>query len=391
MAGILRGDTALSHNDTDYNFVPDPKGEQLSKHILLPDEEHNEYRAAPRLISRTLHLRQMLRLPELNNPPRDDAGRTQTTSEPGMVVHEQPAGLKMRYRPFGDESPEAESPQAERTAMDTATGSGEGPRSNVAKFRVPPILESVQRKQKRKLETPLASDEATLGSPSKKRHKKRHVEQDAKSVAKTQVDKDKHTAAHVKMDFQDTLEGFATTRDEKKHSKETLDERTKRKAEKRKRRKERRGEDVLYEPTMNGTKEKRKPKDLRQDDISENPVPEISQERHNEDEMNAKATHKAEKKKRKGYADDIEDSGTNAIDRKYKGEPSEERTARGAEKATKQEDNKVYPAVSRTGSKYETETSEEKAKRRAEKTKRKVEKEKWAQARDGGLLAVAAL
>ena len=383
MASILRGDTVVSHNDTDYNFVPGPKGEQISKHVLLPDEEYDDYRAAPMPISRTLHLQQILRLPELIKSSMDEEEGTQTPSEPRKAVHEQPAGLKMRYRPFGDESP-----QPERTAMKTNTGSGEDSRSNVAKFRVPPGLETMQRKEKRKLENRMASDDTTLGSPSKKRHKKRHIEQDAEPVAKTQVNEDEHTATNINADGQGTVEDAATNGGEKKHHEETSDEKAKRKAEKRKRRKERRHEDVLEEPTVNGAQVKRKPEEVRQDeDILKHPVTEGSQERDSKGETDAKANRRAERKKRKGkshHADDVEDSATNGNEQEYKGKLIEERTERGAEKSTRREDTKDFPAVNGTGSKHDSETSEERAKLRAEKKRRKAEKEKRAQARDDG-------
>ena len=391
MAWMLRGETALSYKDTDYNFVPDPKGEQPSKHILLPNEEHNDYRAAPMLISRTLHLRQNLRLPELDNSPRDAMGRPQETSELEMPVHMQPAGLKMRYRPFGDESTQPESPQSEKAAMDTSTRSGEDPKSNAAKFRIPPSVNSVQRKQKRKVDTHVANDDATLESPTKKRHKKRHAEQDAESVDKTRVDEDEQIVAHVKKDLHETLEYSATNRDEEKDPEETPSERERRKSEKRKRRKEREGEVLRKEPTINGAKEKHKLNGLPQDeDISVDPVTRASQDRHNEDETNAKAKRKTEKKRRKDHVDDAENNGTNAVDLEYKGGLSEKGTPREAEKTTRQVDSKEVSTLDPTKSKHDSETSEERAKRKAEKKKRKAEKEKKAQARDSGSLAVAA-
>ena len=74
----------------------------------------------------------------------------------------------------------------------------------------------------------------------------------------------------------------------------------------------------------------------------------------------------------------------------YKRGLSEKGTSREAEKTTRQVDSKEVSTVDPTKSKHDSETSEERAKRKAEKKKRKAEKEKEAQARDSGLLAVAA-
>ncbi|MCJ1249456.1 hypothetical protein MMC30_006680 [Trapelia coarctata] len=168
MEKILKGGTALSHNGSDYGFVSDTKGQQNRTHVLLPNPEHNDFRAATKLISRSLHLQQLLKVPNLVKAAHDKAGSTEAQNRTRKVIHEQPSGLRMRYAPFGDET----------GTLGLGTSSDEDGELGPAKpaFRMPPSLGVRQQQGERRTDNNDEMEESEPKSPFKSPHKKRRME-----------------------------------------------------------------------------------------------------------------------------------------------------------------------------------------------------------------------
>jgi len=256
MDKILRGGTALVHNGSEYGFFSNTKAMQNHAHVLLPYSEQNDYRAAPKAITRSLHLQQMLNLPSLEKAAKDNASGPQAQRQIGRVVHEQPSGLKMRYAPFGDES----GTLGLGTSSDEEDGEA-GPAEAV--FRMPPSLGNAQQKDKRRVNgaddtedtSPVkrspkkrrmeeVKDDVVPETPSKKRRKKRRRDEDneadvvEETPAKTKVSEER--LSHAEVNDHDKLEAGVRLKNGvmKKHKGETLEEKSKRKAEKNQRKEE---------------------------------------------------------------------------------------------------------------------------------------------------------
>ncbi|KAI4717946.1 hypothetical protein E4T48_05827 [Aureobasidium sp. EXF-10727] len=108
LSAIQSHQTILSHNGTDYNLAEEPTN---NARVLLPSSKSDAYTAVEIPVSKTLHLQQTIRLPNLSAYQTDpNTGsnaaaslRTPTISAP----RPQPKGMRMRYKPpgFGDEDP----------------------------------------------------------------------------------------------------------------------------------------------------------------------------------------------------------------------------------------------------------------------------------------------
>ncbi|KAL8689637.1 MAG: hypothetical protein Q9218_004738 [Villophora microphyllina] len=112
----------MSYKGADYGLVPADEADQTEKMLLVPSPKDNNYRSAGPGIERTLHLQQIVKPPPFPNKPSVAANGNATTHGSHVkTVRQQPEGLRMRYRPFGDESSSDDA--------NTAT-----------RFKVPPIL-----------------------------------------------------------------------------------------------------------------------------------------------------------------------------------------------------------------------------------------------------------
>ncbi len=123
----------LSHEGSDYGLVPEVEGRNAKDTLLLPYSKSNDYRDANITITKTLHLQQLARLPSLSYRSRGlSNGITKAPVTYKKTVRQQPEGLRMRYRPFGD---------SESSSSDS---SDEAPQ-----FRVPPVIQAQQQVEER--------------------------------------------------------------------------------------------------------------------------------------------------------------------------------------------------------------------------------------------------
>jgi hypothetical protein len=255
MDRILRGSTVVTHNGSEYGFFSNTKTIQNRAHVFLPNPEHNDYRAAPKIITRSLHLQQMLNLPTLGKAAKDNATGSQAQRETGKVVHEQPSGLKMRYAPLGDESG--------TLGFGTSSDEDREPRPAEAVFRMPPSLGTAQLKDKRRgngannMEntSPLKSspkkrrieevkDDVAPETPSKKRRKK-HRRDEGKEMdvvgetpATVRIGEERHTEEEVDGHNENEADAPSANGVTRRHEGETPEEKAKRKAEKHQRKDE---------------------------------------------------------------------------------------------------------------------------------------------------------
>lgn len=98
--------------------------------LLVPSQNDNEYRSTSSGITRTLQIQQIFRPPLLPHKPTGASnGTVRAPISHVKAVRQQPEGLKMRYRPFGDES--------------SSDNSDATPR-----FKVPPIVSPARTSKK---------------------------------------------------------------------------------------------------------------------------------------------------------------------------------------------------------------------------------------------------
>ena len=104
---IHDGSGILSYKGADYGLIAEPENQGSISALMLPSQENNAYYHATTGITKTLHLRQIVRLPSISHDVgADDAGTqvggTINVRKPAeKPAPEQPEGLKMRFKPIG--------------------------------------------------------------------------------------------------------------------------------------------------------------------------------------------------------------------------------------------------------------------------------------------------
>lgn len=108
LSAIQSHQTILSHDGTDYNLAEEPTN---NARVLLPSSKSDAYTAVGVPVSKTLHLQQTIRLPNLSayqTDPNTGSNAAASVRTPAVSApRPQPKGMKMRYKPpgFGDEDP----------------------------------------------------------------------------------------------------------------------------------------------------------------------------------------------------------------------------------------------------------------------------------------------
>ena len=145
----------LSHDGVGYGFS-DSKPERSEASILVPESKESKYVSASQSVSKVLNLHQVIKPVDLGhrNGSSQDGLLAGTYAKPKP---EQPTGLKMRYRPFGDQ----DSNEEENDIV-----------ADPPSFRTPPEMPAPRKKEKRKADSDPVVDRATQRSPGKKKRKK---------------------------------------------------------------------------------------------------------------------------------------------------------------------------------------------------------------------------
>ncbi|KAL8772391.1 MAG: hypothetical protein Q9194_004609 [Teloschistes cf. exilis] len=149
---FLAGRPIMSYKGSDYGLIPEDEANQIEKMLLVPYYKDKDYRLARPGITRTLQLQQIVRPPPLPHRPGGAPNGTERAPKTHVkAVRQQPKGLKMRYRPFGDES-SSDNPDA------------------APRFKLPPIVYPVRTSKKP--EEPVK--DARIPSPHKAKKQKRN-------------------------------------------------------------------------------------------------------------------------------------------------------------------------------------------------------------------------
>ncbi|KAF4548621.1 Hypothetical protein D9617_26g078330 [Elsinoe fawcettii] len=177
VSALRDGRNILSHNGTDYSINEDTvlaTAASSNKYLLLPDSESRKFRNAGLPVSRTMHVKSQISLPNLTlqqaDPKTGSAAAAPTTFKTIDKTRPQPKGLKMRYKPpgfgtgrpgmIGSESSEEEDDSDEEMVDAPAV-------SNEPTFKRPgPAAPTTDSKRSKKIN---GSVEMSDSTPSKKR------------------------------------------------------------------------------------------------------------------------------------------------------------------------------------------------------------------------------
>ncbi|KAL9591674.1 MAG: hypothetical protein Q9179_007485 [Wetmoreana sp. 5 TL-2023] len=146
---VFTGSSILSHKGAHYGLFAEADADRNEKVLLVPSHEDGNYRLAAANITKALHLQQIVKPLSLSHQSGNPATGIRTAPQTHVrAVRQQPEGLRMRYRPFGDEYSSEDS-------------------ESVSQFKVPPIVAAKSPKKAK----PVA--ENTKTSPAKQHHKPR--------------------------------------------------------------------------------------------------------------------------------------------------------------------------------------------------------------------------
>ena len=163
---ISNGKAVLSYKNADYGFTIRENDIEIRERLLLPNYKDSSYHSTNSGITRSIHLRQLVRLPGTLG---SQAAISSDSFPPGnatkvykKAVRQQPEGLRMRYQPFGDSDP-ASSNESDNDAAQRP------------QFRVPHILETAQSFQKDKADDASGGRYENHVSPMKQRKKSLNI------------------------------------------------------------------------------------------------------------------------------------------------------------------------------------------------------------------------
>lgn len=164
---VESGSAVFTHEGADYGLVSEVQDQSAKKIILLPSAQANDYKSAVVGISKTFKLQQLV--PDRRHGSSAfKADSTNVTSRYEKPVCQQPKGLKMRYRPFGDTEDTSEQSEFESSSKQSM---------RAPQFRKPISIETLSSSKKnmnheeRDVEMPSDRESAT-----KKRDRKRHAQ-----------------------------------------------------------------------------------------------------------------------------------------------------------------------------------------------------------------------
>lgn len=155
---IGNGAPILEYHGAKYGLVPESEVEQASRRaLLLPSTETNDYRSSKTRVIKTLHLQQLVSLPNHALNPAIHPNRSASASDLfKKMPRQQPEGLRMRYRPFG--APDDSDLEPTHETMPKAPD-----------FRIPdPVKESSPRRKRKRHESDDGSSNTTSAVKSKK-------------------------------------------------------------------------------------------------------------------------------------------------------------------------------------------------------------------------------
>ncbi|KAI4206402.1 MAG: hypothetical protein LQ346_001111 [Caloplaca aetnensis] len=204
---IGSGDPILSYKDANYGLV-EADADSIGKVLLIPSSNENSYKPASAKIAWALHLQQIVKLPSSERRTDTVNGVLKTAKTHVKTIRQQPEELRMRYRPFGDESSSEDSdtsPQFKRPPTLPYTSSAKKPRADQNGRSTSPVEMTTSGKSQNPVEeidSPVqrhkeSAAETGQRSAEKKRRKERRSSQtrtpnEADGVRETLVSGEKH-------------------------------------------------------------------------------------------------------------------------------------------------------------------------------------------------------
>ena len=156
---IGNGAPLVEHHGAKYGLVPDSEVEQSNRRaLLLPSTQTDSYQSSKTNIIKTLHLQQIVSLPNYVVGPAVHSTRPPSAPESyKRTPRQQPEGLRMRYRPFG-------------ASDDSGSESTPEPMPKAPEFRLPaPVKESSPGRKRKRPESGEGSSNAVSAVKSKRR------------------------------------------------------------------------------------------------------------------------------------------------------------------------------------------------------------------------------
>ena len=164
----------ISHKDADYALVEGGISRKSPQYILIPSDKESIYRPTTKSIGRALHLHQLLSTTDSTMTQAMAAGEARPAFKVTKTsAHRQPAGLKMRYRPFGDTRGKLGASNLDGSSSEGDWRDGQ----NITKrqFRMPVGLSSTEIQKKRKPSTAAGGADTTKQLPKEKRPRRADI------------------------------------------------------------------------------------------------------------------------------------------------------------------------------------------------------------------------
>lgn len=225
---VATGESILSYKGADYGLVTEADEDCNEKVLLVPSSNDNTYHLASTGIARTLHLQQIVKLPSSDKSANRGNGSKEPPRTHVKAVRQQPEGLRMRYRPFGDVTSSDDSDPAPR-------------------FKVPPILSPTKSSNKAKPVAKISKASSTKESvePVENISKGNSKDKPTKHVRTPQLNRTS-SSSFLELAWKSSFGNSSNAKENKRQAdptpthnfryKETPDEKTKRREEKKRRR-----------------------------------------------------------------------------------------------------------------------------------------------------------
>ena len=157
---VQDGSAVLSYKGADYGLIAEADSIDIRETLLLPSAEDGKYEPSSHGITKTLHLQQLVRPPDASRGLGSLSNATASIYRPRhqKPVPQQPEGLRMRYKPFGD--PDSDTSHSDSTSKQPQPA---------PQFRVPKGVERLSPPKKRKRDEPEAEVRNGSESPKKSR------------------------------------------------------------------------------------------------------------------------------------------------------------------------------------------------------------------------------
>ncbi|CAO1602578.1 hypothetical protein XANCAGTX0491_006185 [Xanthoria calcicola] len=121
----------LSYKNTEYGLIAEPDTKHGENMLLIPSPENNHYLSSGAHIEKSLHLQQLVKRPGLTRREGIlDHGAMMASKSHVKMIRRQPQGLRMRYQPFGDQSPDEDTDEAPRFKLPPMLAPDRSPRTH---------------------------------------------------------------------------------------------------------------------------------------------------------------------------------------------------------------------------------------------------------------------